>query len=328
MTQDPQPEPVLIAGTGALACLLAALLARSGTPVHMLGSWPEGLEALRRHGVRIVQPDGQVTAYPVQASADPGEFRGTRHALVLVKAWQTEETARRLAVCLAPDGVALTLQNGLGNLEILAEVLGAERAAAGVITSGASLPSPGCVLPGGEGSVTLGQHPRLAPLAQTLRRAGAVVQMGSDLAPVQWGKLVINAAINPLTALIEAPNGFLIENPAARRLLASLALEAAAVASALGIALPYPDPVATVEEVARLTARNRSSMLQDLQRGAPTEIDVICGAVVRLGAKSGVPTPVNETVWRLVRAKAHRAATDPMQPAVDQTKNQSNLETL
>jgi 2-dehydropantoate 2-reductase len=117
-----------------------------------------------------------------------------------------------------------------------------------------------------------------------------------------WGKLAINAAINPLTALLGVENGALLERPAARVLLRELACETAAVAAALGIRLPQADPAAAAESVAQKTAANRSSMLQDIERGAPTEIDAICGAIVRAGEQAGVPTPVNRTIWRLVKA--------------------------
>jgi 2-dehydropantoate 2-reductase len=120
-----------------------------------------------------------------------------------------------------------------------------------------------------------------------------------------WSKLVINAAINPLTALLRVTNGQLLERPAARTLVAAAAREAADVAAALGLRLTYPDPVAAAESVARRTASNTSSMLQDVMRGAPTEIDAICGAIVSAGEEWGVPTPVNGILWLLVRALAN-----------------------
>jgi 2-dehydropantoate 2-reductase len=123
-----------------------------------------------------------------------------------------------------------------------------------------------------------------------------------DADDLLWSKVVINAAINPLTALLRVPNGELLARPAARTLLAASAREAAAVANGLGRNLAYQDPVAAVEEVARRTAANRSSMLQDVERGAPTEIDAICGAIAQVGEQSGVAAPVNWALWLLVRA--------------------------
>jgi 2-dehydropantoate 2-reductase len=270
--------------------------------VILLGSWPEALEALRREGVCLVQDEACAQAYPVDVASSPAECGEVKTALVLVKSWQTPRAAQQLAECLAADGLALTLQNGLGNREVLAQGLGDERVALGVTTVGANLLGPGKVRPAGEGAIHLQEHPRLEGLAGALRRAGFAVETAPDPESLLWGKLVINAGINPLTALLKVPNGALLDRPEARSLLAALVQETAAVARARGVRLTYPDPLAAVESIAQRTAANRSSMLQDIQRGAPTEIDAICGAVVRAGEAAGIPTPVNWTVMQLIKA--------------------------
>ncbi len=293
-------DPILIVGTGALACLFAARLSVIGVEVTLLGSWPEGVRALRK-GVRL-EENGEQTVYPVRVTEKPSDCFGMRHALVLVKAWQTERAARQLGMCLAPDGVALTLQNGYGNREILAKSLGMNNVALGVTTTGATLTGPGRVRPGGQGTISVESHPRLEPIIPLLREAGFVVEETPNADSLVWSKLVINAAINPLTALLRIPNGELLARPSARALMADLAYEVATVAAALHIPLTFSDPVAAAEDVARRTAANHSSMYQDIERGAPTEIDAICGAVVRVGEQVGVPTPVNKMVWQLVKA--------------------------
>jgi len=295
-------EPILVVGTGAMACLFSARFAAAGLPVTMLGTWEEGLRALQQHGVRVVADDGQESHYPVRAVSDLGDCGCAHYALVLVKSWQTARSARQMAQCLDPGGLALTLQNGLGNREQLAQVLGAERVALGVTTAGATLLGPGRVRPVGEPVVTLSAHPRLAPLAEALQAAGFTIETVSDTTALLWGKLVINAAINPLTALLGVLNGELLERQSARILMRAAAREAAAVAEAIGVRLPYPDPVTAAEAVAQRTAANRSSMLQDVQRRAPTEIDAICGEIVRAGERAGVPTPVNQTLRYLIKA--------------------------
>lgn len=296
------PTSLLLIGTGALASLFGARLASAGVDVTMLGSWPDGLAALRGHGVRLVEADGSERMFPVQAAADPSECRGISYALVLVKAWQTARAAQQLAACLPADGLALTLQNGWGNRETLERALGLQRVALGITTLGATLLAPGVVRAGGHGPVTLGDHPGIQPLAGLLSAAGFDVHRAEDVAGLAWGKLVINAAINPLTALLRVPNGELLERPEARELMGLAASEAAAVGLAQGLRPPFDDPIAAAEDVARRTAANHSSMYQDVQRGRPTEIDAICGAVVQAGERIGVATPVNRTLWRLVRA--------------------------
>jgi 2-dehydropantoate 2-reductase len=174
----------------------------------------------------------------------------------------------------------------------------------GVITYGATLLGPGRVRPGGTGTISVGENRALAPLTELLREAGFKVEIVPDVDDLLWSKLVINAAINPLTALLRVPNGELLTIPEARTLLRLAASEAMAVASACGRRLIYSDPVAATEAVARQTAINISSMLQDVNRGALTEIDAISGALVAAGEAHGVSVPVNRTLWLLVKARA------------------------
>jgi 2-dehydropantoate 2-reductase len=300
--KDRSENDILIVGTGALACLFASRISSSGGEVTMLGTWREGLAALRMHGVTIVQPDGSQTSYPVTVADRVEACTPSKYALVLVKSWQTERAAQQLATCLSHDGLALTLQNGLGNYETLAAHLGAVRTAQGVTTTGSTLLSSGRVRPGGEGIVSIGAHSHLSPITDILHLAGFQLEILENVQSLIWGKLVVNAAINPLTALLMMDNGGIISRPTARMLSAELAQEVAAVARAQGIPLPHKDPVQIAEDVARKTSSNYSSMYQDILRGAPTEIDSICGAVVKAGAQAGVQTPVNETVWKLIHA--------------------------
>ncbi len=293
---------MLIAGTGALACLFAARLASSGTEVVMLGNWPDGLAALRKHGVRLLDLDGSTQSFPVEVMEGDtcvGEFK---QSLVLVKSWQTERTAQQLEDCISEDGIVLTLQNGLGNYEILARITWQGEGSMGVTTVGARMLEPGFVQFTGTGVVSIEAHPNLGGIGEILENAGFQVDEVSDPTALLWGKLVINAAINPLTAILRVPNGELLERPSARELLAEAALEAAMVAEKLGINLPYTDPVMAVEDVARKTASNLSSMLQDVLGGRLTEIEAINGAIVQYGEKSGIATPVNRMLWQLVRS--------------------------
>jgi 2-dehydropantoate 2-reductase len=295
-------EKFLIVGTGALASLFAARLAQAGCDVVMLGTWQEGLNAIRKDGVRLIDSTGNEEQFKVQVTDNPQDCVGTKHALVLVKSWQTERAAQQLKECLAKGGLAVTLQNGLGNRETLIQNLGADRVALGITTTGAALLGPGVVKAGGEGPISIEQHPALGPLQEALQSANFPVQIVEDARSLMWGKLVINCAINPLTALLRLKNGELLERPPAREMMGVLAQETAQVAIAEQIRLPFQDPIAAAEEVAQKTAANQSSMLQDVLRGAPTEIDAICGAVVKVAQKYNLPTPMNWACWQLVRA--------------------------
>jgi 2-dehydropantoate 2-reductase len=227
---------------------------------------------------------------------------GAKFAIVLVKSWQTERAARQLKLSLADDGHALTLQNGLGNRETLTRDLGTGRVSLGVTTTGATLLAPGLVRTGGDGIISIEENQALAPLEAALRSSSFNLQIVDDAQSLIWGKLVINAAINPLTALLQVPNGELLARPIVRKMMASLARETAEVAAAEHVNLPFSNPVSAAEDVARKTAKNHSSMFQDVRRGAPTEIDAICGAVTKRAEFHGINTPYNRTCWRLVRA--------------------------
>ena len=295
---------ILIVGTGALATLFAARLAQAGNQITMLGTWKAGLDALQKNGARLVDTEGHEHRFQVQAIDDPRESSGVKHALVLVKAWQTQRAAMQLQECLARDGLAITLQNGLGNREMLAQRLGLARVALGVTTTGATLLEPGMARAGGEGTISIEQNQNLSPIEAALRSAGFNLNIVDNAQSLVWGKLVINAAINPLTALLRVPNGELLKRPSAHELMKALACETAQVAAAEKIDLPFPDPVAAAEDVADKTAANHSSMLQDVLRGAPTEIDAICGAVVKTGQKHNIDTHTNWACWKLVKAIA------------------------
>ncbi len=295
----------VIVGTGALACLFAARLAPH-TAITMLGTWQEGLEVIRKSGVRLVSPDGPAVPVQVHTTSDSAECEGVSKALILVKSWQTERAARQVALFLSGEGLALTLQNGLGNFEILGDVLGYDRVTQGVTTMGATLEAPGSVRAGGEGPTHIANHPRIDGWLELFTQAGIKVDVTENVKELVWGKLTINAGINPLTALLEIPNGELIKSQAATTLMHAAAQEAANVAGALDIGLPFTNPTSAVEAVARATAANISSMLQDVRRGAPTEIDAISGAIWKEGERLGVPVPISWTLWQLVRSKVEQ----------------------
>jgi 2-dehydropantoate 2-reductase len=297
------PTPVLIVGSGAMACFFAARLAASGQRVQMLASWKPGLEALQFNGACLEDADGTRNCYPVEANRDPAQFQGAALALVLVKSWQTERVAQQLAQCLHPQGLALTLQNGLGNLETLAAALGKQRVHAGANNFGVTQTQPGCARLFGSGEILLPRHPDLTSVYEMLNQAGLQTHMQDDIDAILWGKLLINAAVNPLTALLGVPNGSLLESAYAHQLMQTLVNEAGRVVAALGIHLPYPNLLARVEEVLRATAENRTSMLQDIQRGSPTEIEAITGALIRYADALGIDVPANRTLYLLIKSR-------------------------
>jgi 2-dehydropantoate 2-reductase len=294
---------VAIVGAGAMGGVLGFHLAAVADLV-LVDPWAAHVDAINAGGL-CCEREGVVTARRARAVTTPADAGPCDAAIVLVKAGATPWAAAACAALLAPGGVAYTLQNGLGNADLLAATLGAARVGQGVTSLGGTLLGPGRVRHAGMGPTVLGASPDralAASLAGLLARAGLPASVGDDIESLVWGKLVVNAGINALTALLRVPNGALAELPAPRALLAAAVQEAAAVAAARGVRLPYPDPVAHVEGVALATGANRSSTLQDVLRGAPTEVATINGAVAAEGARLGVPTPLNSALAALVAA--------------------------
>jgi 2-dehydropantoate 2-reductase len=296
---------IAILGTGALGCVFAAHLA-TRADVWMLGSWAEGIAAVQRDGIRITERDGSVRQVRVRATTEPNAVPPVDCALLLVKSFQTERAAGWAAQVLRPDGLAVTFQNGLDNGPKLIAAVGAGRAAVGVNYTGATLLGPGATQHTAQLTNIIGTSPataeRAVALAAVLSAAGLSTRVCGAIEGEVWVKGVVNAAINPLTALWRVPNGELLAAPERRALLADLVAEAAAVARARGVTLPLADPLAHTEKICRVSAVNHSSMLQDIEHGRPTEIDSINGVIVSEGRRLGVPVPLNEAVWRLVRA--------------------------
>lgn len=259
--------------------------------------------ALAGHVTQVVPVDR--TRAPLRSDNEPVDA-----AVVCVKTHGTTWASDVAARILAPRGVAITIQNGLGNYEALARAVGEDRAAVGVIYVGARLDERGELQATGPGRVELGppraSGPRsaLEALASALGRGGMTVSVKDDAWPSVWRKVATNAAVNPTTALLGYTNAQLLADAAGSRVADGLAAEVARVATAAGIAMGEDESRRWWREMAQLTGANRSSMLQDVQAGRPTEVDAICGAVYREGERRGVAAPLNQSMTVLVGALA------------------------
>jgi len=320
-----------IVGAGAMGSLLGFYLSEHAE-VWLLDPWQAQVDAINASGLRRELDGVEETRYP-RAATDPLAIGPCDAVLVLVKAQQTVWAAEQARLLLKheggrmkdenaaatttssfihhPSSLVVTLQNGVGNRERLAQALGAGCVGQGVTALGATLLGPGRVRHAGQGATVFGAAPDragMAALAELFSACGLPAELSDDLDALVWGKLVVNVGINALTALLRVPNGALADTLAARELLAQVVAEAVAVAAARGTPLPYADPLEHVLAVARATGANRSSMLQDAMRGSPTEIATINGAVVREGQRVGVPTPVNRLLTNLLQALDATAA--------------------
>jgi len=253
---------------------------------------------------------GSVDLVPIdrtRAPLRPGDA-AVDAAVVCVKTHGTAWAADVARTVLADDGVAITIQNGLGNYERLRDAVGAERAAVGVIYVGARLDEKRELHATGPGRAELGRPTGAAPartldaLAGHLRAGDMAVSVVDDPWPGVWRKVATNAAVNPVTALLGILNADLLADERAARMADGLAREVARVATASGVPMGEDDAVAWWRDMAQLTGANRSSMLQDVEAKRATEIDAICGAVHREGQRRGVAAPLNQSMAVLVSA--------------------------
>ncbi len=299
---------VFIVGTGAMGCLFAARLCRYCVVV-MYNVNSEAVQSITNQGVRIVELSGKETAHPVQAvTTVQGYEQWADLVLICTKSRTTEEAAEVAGMVLKTGGLALSLQNGLGNHELLRAVLGETTGVAGVTSQAATVLSYGRVRHAGEGPTYLGGGQAIEHIVYLFNQSGLETIRHDNVESLIWGKLIINAGINALTALLQVPNGDLPQHASSMELMTLLVDEAVQVAHAQGVELPYADPLRQVVAVCDHTSRNRSSMLQDVLRGTCTEIEVINGAIVEKGRELGVATPVNAAMLHLIRALEWAAA--------------------
>jgi len=255
--------------------------------------------------------DDQTANVQAEVTGNPRVLADVDVVLVAVKTYATEVALLPLDGVLAPTVPIVSLQNGILARDQIAAALGENRPIAlAPTTEAATSPAPGRARHTGHGETSMGwaaasegDDAVLTALVEALRRAGLAADVTSPIEPNVWGKLIVNAAVNPVTALAGVRNGALLSDPVLRSRAMTLAHEAAVVAAAAGVRLPFENAEAEVERVARTTAANRSSMLQDIERGRPTEIDALNGEIVRRAHLFGVAVPENARACDEVRAR-------------------------
>lgn len=292
---------ILVFGAGAMGSFFGGLLSVRHD-VTLIGR-EEHMDAVRAHGLRMTGKTVRLMR-PRSATRIP---RDAHPELVIIatKSYDTSEAMRSLRR-FGSTAVFLTLQNGIDNADLIART--ARRVIAGTTAHGVTYLGPGEIRHAGLGDTTIGawtkvDNSAVVRLRDLFDEAGIRTRITADVRSELWAKLVVNAAINPLAALAGVPNGRLVEDPNLRRLLEDVARETAGVARAAGARADAEDLVRRTRLVARRTAANRASMLQDLDRGRRTEIDAITGAVLREAEKAGVQTPVNRALFALVKAR-------------------------
>jgi 2-dehydropantoate 2-reductase len=297
---------IVVVGPGAIGCLFGGILKEAGHEIVMLDHDPVRAETINRNGIHIEGISGN-RDISVRATARVADLPDADLVLIATKSYDTEKAVLDVAGAVGPETSVMTLQNGLGNVEMLSRTVGSDKTIGGITSQGANVIGPGSIIHAGTGKTIIGTPANRSTLY--LEKAKAILDSGGfepelsfDLEGTIWGKLIINVGINALTAILRVRNGKLLDFDDSRRIMRDAVEEAVAVARAKKVKLTYDNPLARVEEVCRLTAENISSMLQDVLARRQTEIEAINGAVAWLAGGVGVAAPTNELLAALVRA--------------------------
>lgn len=290
---------VVVFGAGALGSVVGGLLTRRHE-VTLVG---------RSAHVQAVEESGLVISGMVEAVVVPRavtEVKGLPPAdmvLMTVKSYDTAQALEAIRPLVGEGTIVVSLQNGLGNVELLTNAY-PRQAVVGVTALGAAKAGAGRVFYAGEGDTYFGVVDADNALAERVAEAFNSVGLDSyvveDISIEVWSKAIINASINPLTAIARCKNGKILQDQGLLKVSEGACREGVAVAMACGIGFGDEDLFLRVKEVLRRTSENRSSMLQDVERRKRTEIDEISGEIVRRGEALGVDAPVNRTLWLLV----------------------------
>ena len=300
---------VAVVGAGAMGSLFGGLLAEAGAEVWLIDIWAAHVDAVNKQGLEI-EREGRTRTVHLQATMDPKSISNCDLVIVFVKSTHTGDaalTAKRIA---GPQGLVLTLQNGMGNADRIAQDVDPLNVIAGTTSYGATMLGPGKIRHAGVGLTTIGMwHNGEGDMAEKVAaffsKAGIETEVAPDVRSIVWGKLLINVGINAITALTGIKNGELLDLEATIALSRAAVEEAVRVAEAQNIGV-RKDVVDHVLEVARATGKNRSSMGQDVDNRRLTEIKAINGVVVKEAKRLGIPAPVNHTLTALVETlQAH-----------------------
>jgi 2-dehydropantoate 2-reductase len=292
-------------GAGAMGSLFGGLLTRVGEEVWLVGNRKEQIDPICSVGLTF-EEKGKLQIIPMNATSDVTSVGKADLVIFFIKTYHTEKAVSDALVLEKEETIFLTLQNGLGNEEVICKKIDRKKVMLGITGHGATLLKPGHIRHAGWGKTFIGEldhriTDRAIRIVQMFREAGIETEVSSNIHDHLWGKLLINVGINALTALTGFKNGQLLDYPETTRLVEKLVFEAAEVAKRKGVHIEE-NPIEKVRKAIEATRENRSSMGQDFDHRQETEIDAINGAVVREAQPLGIPVPFNQAVTDLVKA--------------------------
>ncbi len=298
---------IVIVGPGAIGCLFAGLLSKQKAKheIWLLDKRAERAKKIKESGV-IVEGLTNIR-HNINITADSKSIGVSGLVLISTKSYDTEAALNSIKPLLSDETNILSLQNGIGNSQLISDMFGQDRTVCGITSHGATLISDGRVRHAGKGDTIIGKPTGkifrdLRNISNIFNEAGIATKTSKDINSVLWSKLIINTGINPLSAICRLPNGLLLKYEGIKELMRQAVVEATKVAKKNKVKLIYDDPLAKVESICLATSDNISSMLQDILNQRRTEIDFINGAISRYAKSAGIKTPVNDMIVDIVRA--------------------------
>jgi 2-dehydropantoate 2-reductase len=301
----------ILGGGGAMGGIFGGYLARAGNDVTLVDVSRAAVEAINSDGLTIEEKDGSKPVIRVPASDDPKAVGPVDLIINFVKCYHTEAAVRGAAPMIGNDTAVLSLQNGWGNAPRIASIVGEDKVLVGLTYHSGTLLGPGKVKHPGTGMTFVGEltgrpTDRLDRVAGVFRDAAIDTTQSERILDEVWKKLALNACTLPSSALLGFLAHELVAFDGTKSLMAAILREVVAVAKAQGIALDYDERWAAITGLLEKAIGGKASMLQDVEARRQTEIEVINGAIVAAGKRTGVPTPYNEAmVWMVEAAQRH-----------------------
>jgi 2-dehydropantoate 2-reductase len=299
---------ICILGAGAMGSAIGSLLQNAGHHVTLVDVWREAVETINRDGLRVDDKSGQSLTTKIRAITNAAQAGATDLLIVFVKCYHTEDAVRSALSIIGPKTTVLSLQNGWGNGPRIAEIVGPEKVLLGVCYHSATVLGPGHILHAGKGPTFIGEldgtrTERLAKISETFNAAGFANTASPNILKEIWGKLALNVVTLPTSAAIRLTAERLCETAEMRDLMRGLLQEVVAVAHAQNIEMDFAERWEAITSLlGKLAPNTKGSMLQDVEKGRRTEIDVINGAIVAGGERVGIPTPLNKAMVALIKA--------------------------
>jgi len=296
---------ITVVGPGAMGCLFAGFLSKSGEEVYLFDRKKERAKSISKNGIKIEGISSLKS--PVKATCDPKDVKGSSLIIICVKSYDTITAAKEIKSLVGKDTFVLTLQNGVGNVEAIAGIVGEEKTIGGVTSQGVTLLGDGHIRHAGRGDTVIGfasqkaDSNALEKIRDVFKKSGFETKIADNIQDLIWSKLIINVGINALTAITRLNNGRLIEFKGTEEILEGSVREGIEVAKAKGINLIFDDPIGKVKDVCKATAGNIASMLQDVLKKRKTEIDYINGAIVKEAERLNIQVPINKALTNLVK---------------------------